>query len=83
MRSNLQRVSSYAKGAVQKRLAAYLILMRTPEASDLELVKKILKASMQEQKPDVQEQNAQVKAFVTSHIYNIIHSNDPETIKYV
>ncbi|CAB1342675.1 unnamed protein product [Coregonus sp. 'balchen'] len=81
VRSNLQRVSSYAKGAVQKRLAAYLILMRTPEASDLELVKKILKASMQEQKPDVQEQNAQVKAFVTSHIYNIIHSNDPETIK--
>uniref|UniRef100_A0A4W5MPT2 Vitellogenin domain-containing protein n=1 Tax=Hucho hucho TaxID=62062 RepID=A0A4W5MPT2_9TELE len=83
VRSNLQRVSSYAKGAVQKRLAAYLILMRTPEASDLELVKKILKASMQEQKPDVQEQNAQVKAFVTSHIYNIIHSNDPETIKYI
>uniref|UniRef100_A0A8C8CZK7 Vitellogenin domain-containing protein n=1 Tax=Oncorhynchus tshawytscha TaxID=74940 RepID=A0A8C8CZK7_ONCTS len=81
VRSNLQRVSSYAKGAVQKRLAAYLILMRTPEESDLELVKKILKASMQEQKPDVQEQNAQVKAFVTSHIYNIIHSNDPETIK--
>uniref|UniRef100_A0A8K9WYG7 Vitellogenin domain-containing protein n=1 Tax=Oncorhynchus mykiss TaxID=8022 RepID=A0A8K9WYG7_ONCMY len=81
VRSNLQRVSSYAKGAVQKRLAAYLILMRTPEASDLEMVKKILKASMQEQKPDVQEQNAQVKAFVTSHIYNIIHSNDPETIK--
>ncbi|CAB1340530.1 unnamed protein product [Coregonus sp. 'balchen'] len=81
VRSNLQRVSSYSKGAVQKRLAAYLILMRTPGASDLELVKKILKASMQEQKPEVQEQNAQVKAFVTSHIYNIIHSNDPETMK--
>ncbi|KAL0965050.1 hypothetical protein UPYG_G00276120 [Umbra pygmaea] len=79
VRSNLQRVTSYAKGAVQKRLAAYLILMRNPEASDLEVVKKVLKASMEEQKPEVQEQNSQVKAFVSSHIYNIIHSNDPET----
>ncbi|XP_030627114.1 apolipoprotein B-100 [Chanos chanos] len=69
VRSNLQRVAQYPKGAVQKRLAAYLILMRSPEASDLELVKKIL----------TQEQNAQVKAFVASHVYNIIHSKDPET----
>lgn len=71
MRSNLQRVSQYAKGAVQKRLAAYLILMRAPEESDLELVKKVL----------TQDQNMQVKAFVASHIYNIISSKDPETQK--
>ncbi|XP_056150457.1 apolipoprotein B-100-like [Lampris incognitus] len=69
VRSNLQRVSQYAKGAVQKRLAAYLILMRNPEASDFEMIKKMLK----------QEQNPQVKAFVTSHIHNIISSTDPET----
>ncbi|KAM3861059.1 apolipoprotein B-100-like [Diretmus argenteus] len=69
VRSNLQRVSQYSKGAVQKRLAAYLILMRNPEASDIELVKKLLK----------QEQNAQVKAFVSSHIYNIISSKDSDT----
>ncbi|XP_010876759.2 apolipoprotein B-100 [Esox lucius] len=80
VRTNLQKVSSYAKGSVQKRLAAYLILMRTPEASDLELLKKILKAPKAD-KPDVEEQNKQVKAFVSSHIYNIIHSNDPETKK--
>ncbi|KAJ7988062.1 hypothetical protein DPEC_G00319740 [Dallia pectoralis] len=80
VRTNLQRVSSYAKGAVQKRLAAYLILMRTPEDGDLELVKKILKAP-QADKTDIEEQNMQVKAFVSSHIYNIIHSNDPETQK--
>ncbi|XP_046905722.1 apolipoprotein B-100-like isoform X3 [Hypomesus transpacificus] len=71
VRSNLQRVSQYAKGAVQKRLAAYLILMRAPEESDLELVKKVL----------TQDQNMQVKAFVASHIYNIISSKDPETQK--
>uniref|UniRef100_A0A7N6AZ36 Vitellogenin domain-containing protein n=1 Tax=Anabas testudineus TaxID=64144 RepID=A0A7N6AZ36_ANATE len=69
VRSNLQRVSQYPKGAVQKRLASYLILMRNPQDSDIELVKKLLK----------QEQNQQIKAFVTSHIYNIISSTDSET----
>lgn len=67
-RSNIQRVALYAKGAVQKRLAAYLILMKKPEASDLEVVRKIL----------TQDQNVQVKSFVASHVYNIIHSRDPE-----
>uniref|UniRef100_A0A3Q3KG36 Vitellogenin domain-containing protein n=1 Tax=Monopterus albus TaxID=43700 RepID=A0A3Q3KG36_MONAL len=71
VRSNLQRVSQYSKGAVQKRLAAYLILMRDPQDSDIEMVKKMLK----------QEQNEQIKAFVTSHIYNIISSTDSETQK--
>ncbi|XP_057678413.1 apolipoprotein B-100-like [Corythoichthys intestinalis] len=71
VRSNLQRVSQYPKGAVQKRLAAYLILMRNPQNSDIEMVKKILKM----------EQNEQVKSFVTSHVYNIISSTDPETQK--
>ncbi|KAJ3607020.1 hypothetical protein NHX12_026535 [Muraenolepis orangiensis] len=69
VRANLQRVSGYAKGAVQKRLAAYLTLMRDPRSSDLEMVKKLLK----------QEQNKQVKAFVTSHIYNIVSSTDPRS----
>ncbi|XP_056219329.1 apolipoprotein B-100-like [Seriola aureovittata] len=71
VRSNLQRVSQYPKGAVQKRLAAYLILMRKPKDSDIEMVKKLLK----------QEQNVQIKGFVTSHIYNIISSTDSETKK--
>lgn len=65
--SNIQRVAQYAKGAAQKRLAAYLILMRKPKDSDLEVVKKIL----------TQEQNMQVKSFVASHIYNILHSKNP------
>ncbi|KAK5884319.1 hypothetical protein CesoFtcFv8_018155 [Champsocephalus esox] len=71
IRSNLQRVSQYPKGAVQKRLAAYLILMRNPQDTDIEIVKKLLN----------QEQNMQIKSFVTSHIYNIISSTDPETMK--
>ncbi|XP_041832055.1 apolipoprotein B-100-like [Melanotaenia boesemani] len=68
-RANLQRVSQYPKGAVQKRLAAYLILMRNPQDSDIEMVKKLL----------TQEQSMQIKAFVSSHIYNIISSTDSET----
>ncbi|XP_041951597.1 apolipoprotein B-100-like [Alosa sapidissima] len=72
VRSNLQRVSQYGKGAVQKRLAAYLMVMRTPEASNIEMVKKIL----------TQDQNVQVKAFVASHVNNIINSNDPQTSKW-
>ncbi|KAL7872224.1 hypothetical protein SRHO_G00072070 [Serrasalmus rhombeus] len=71
VRLNIQRVAQYSKGAVQKRLAAYLLLMRNPEVSDLELVKKILK----------QEQNMQVRSFVSSHIYNIVQSKDQETQK--
>ncbi|KAG7239697.1 hypothetical protein INR49_028633 [Caranx melampygus] len=71
VRSNLQRVTQYNKGAVQKRLAAYLILMRDPADSDIEMLRKLL----------TQEQNAQVKAFVSSHLYNIISSPDVETQK--
>uniref|UniRef100_A0A8C4GUU3 Vitellogenin domain-containing protein n=1 Tax=Dicentrarchus labrax TaxID=13489 RepID=A0A8C4GUU3_DICLA len=71
VRSNLQRVSQYPKGAVQKRLAAYLILMRDPKDSDIEIVKKLLN----------QEQNTQIKSFVSSHVYNIISSTDSETQK--
>ncbi|KAL6485915.1 hypothetical protein MHYP_G00053070 [Metynnis hypsauchen] len=71
VRLNIQRVAQYSKGAVQKRLAAYLLLMRNPVVSDLELVKKILK----------QEQNMQVRSFVSSHIYNIVQSKDKETQK--
>lgn len=71
VRSNLQRVSQYPKGAVQKRLAAYLMLMRDPQDSDFEMLRKLL----------TQEQNTQIKSFVTSHVYNIITSTDSETMK--
>lgn len=56
---------------MQKRLAAYLMLMRNPQDSDMDVLKKLLK----------QEQNVQVKSFVTSHIYNIITSTETEAQK--
>lgn len=67
-RNNLQRVCQYPKGAVQKRLAAYLVLMKDPVNSDFDMVKKMLK----------QEQNEQIKSFVSSHVYNIMTSADSE-----
>lgn len=71
VRKDLQRVCQYPKGAVQKRLAAYLILMKNPVDSDFDMVSKILK----------QEQNEQIKSFVSSHVYNIITSTDAEAQK--
>lgn len=47
------------------------MLMRNPVDSDFEMMKKILK----------QEQNVQIKSFVSSHIYNIISTTDSETQK--
>lgn len=70
-RNHLQRVCQYPKGAVQKRLAAYLILMKNPVDSDFDMVSKILK----------EEQNEQIKSFVSSHVYNIITSTDAEAQK--
>ncbi|KAK7940141.1 hypothetical protein WMY93_003467 [Mugilogobius chulae] len=66
VRSNLQRVSMYPKGAIQKRLAAYLMLMRSAQDSDVDMVRKLLE----------KEQNVEVRSFVTSHINNILSSGD-------
>lgn len=69
VRSNLLRVSQYPKGAVQKRLAAYLTLMKNPQESDIEMVKKLVN----------QEQNIQIKTFVSSHVYNLLTYGDAKT----
>ncbi|XP_062864093.1 apolipoprotein B-100 [Trichomycterus rosablanca] len=57
----------------QKRIAAYLILMRNPE-----VVEKVLKALKFEKNP-------QVKSFVVSHMTNLLDSTDPnlQTVKDV
>lgn len=47
------------------------MLMKDPQDSDMEMLKKLLK----------QEQNVQVKSFVTSHIYNIITSTEASVEK--
>ncbi|NXF85617.1 APOB protein, partial [Eubucco bourcierii] len=49
-----------------KRLAAYLILMKNPSPSDLAKILRVL----------TKEQNEQVKSFVASHISNILNSEE-------
>lgn len=52
---------------VDKRLAAYLMLMRDPSESDISKVVRAL----------LKDKNEQVKSFVASHIANILESADP------
>ncbi|XP_055982548.1 apolipoprotein B-100 [Sorex fumeus] len=52
--------------AGEKRLAAYLMLMRSPSQSDVNEIIKLLP----------REQNEQVKNFVASHIANILKSDE-------
>ncbi|XP_054618355.1 apolipoprotein Bb, tandem duplicate 1 [Dunckerocampus dactyliophorus] len=54
---------------VQKRIAAYLVLMKNPLPS--ELVRLVTALPI--------EENTQFKSFVVSHIVNILSSNEPET----
>ncbi|XP_041105775.1 apolipoprotein B-100-like isoform X2 [Polyodon spathula] len=67
VRSILLRVFQENSGKVQKRVAAYLMLMKQPSQSDLSKVSKAL----------LKERNEQVKSFVASHIANILESEDP------
>ncbi|XP_077147606.1 apolipoprotein B-100 [Ranitomeya variabilis] len=67
-RSALVQVFQDGSSPVQKRLAAYLILMRNPSPSDLRKVVRTL----------YKDDNQQVKNFVASHIVNIQGSDAPE-----
>ncbi|XP_036405176.1 apolipoprotein B-100-like, partial [Megalops cyprinoides] len=55
---------------IQKRVAAYLVLMKNPETADLAQVISAL--------PN--EQDPQTKSFVASHIANILSSTDPASL---
>ncbi|XP_069461985.1 apolipoprotein B-100 [Ambystoma mexicanum] len=57
-----------ANSPVEKRLAAYLMLMKNPAPSDLLRVTRALQ----------RERSEQVKSFVASHIANILNSEAPE-----
>ncbi|XP_061742378.1 apolipoprotein Bb, tandem duplicate 1 isoform X2 [Nerophis ophidion] len=54
---------------VQKRTAAYLILMKNPLPSELEQLASVLPT----------EENTQFKSFVVSHITNVLSASEPET----
>lgn len=51
---------------VEKRLAAYLLLMRGPSSSEIRKIIQLLQL----------EQSEQVKNFVASHIANILNSEE-------
>lgn len=58
---------------MQKRIAAYLVLMKDPQPTELAQVADALP----------KEEDQQVKSFVISHITNILTSTEPETEEYV
>ncbi|XP_076021486.1 apolipoprotein B-100-like [Genypterus blacodes] len=68
-REILMQVLLDSASPLQKRVAAYLVLMKDPQPSELAR----LAAALPE------EQDQQAKSFVISHIANIMSSTDPET----
>lgn len=56
---------------MQKRVAAYLVLMKDPQPADLVPLLSVLG-----------EQDPQFRSFVESHLINIVSSTEPETEGY-
>ncbi|XP_064809610.1 apolipoprotein B-100 isoform X1 [Oncorhynchus masou masou] len=69
VRESLLEVYQDAENPVQKRVAAYLMLMKSPDDA---LLSKVITTLNDEQDP-------QVRSFVASHLDNIQHSDDPKT----
>ncbi|XP_054474008.1 apolipoprotein Bb, tandem duplicate 1 [Anoplopoma fimbria] len=68
-REVLMQVLLDSASPMQKRVAAYLVLMKDPQPTEL--------AQLVDALPN--EQDKQVKSFVISHITNIVSSTEPET----
>ncbi|XP_005731238.1 apolipoprotein Bb, tandem duplicate 1 [Pundamilia nyererei] len=68
-REEFMQVLLDSTSPMQKRIAAYLVLMKNPQLSELARVVNAL--------PNIQDQ--QVKSFVISHITNILSSSGSET----
>ncbi|XP_063351865.1 apolipoprotein Bb, tandem duplicate 1 [Pelmatolapia mariae] len=68
-REEFMQVLLDSTSPMQKRIAAYLVLMKNPQLSEL--------ARMVNALPNIQDQ--QVKSFVISHITNILSSSGSET----
>ncbi|NWU63349.1 APOB protein, partial [Pterocles burchelli] len=65
-RSALLKAFQEGDAPTDKRLAAYLILMKNPSPSDLAKIMRVL----------TKEKNEQVKSFIASHIANILDSEE-------
>ncbi|XP_053345355.1 apolipoprotein Bb, tandem duplicate 1 [Clarias gariepinus] len=68
-RTVLMQVLLDRAAPVQKRIAAYLILMKDPQSAELEQLAAALPS----------DENLQVKSFVISHLTNILSSTSKET----
>ena len=68
-REVLKQVLFDSTSSLQKRIAAYLVLMKDPRHSEL--------VQLADALPN--EQDKQLKSFVISHITNILSSTEPET----
>uniref|UniRef100_A0A0F8C306 Apolipoprotein B-100 n=1 Tax=Larimichthys crocea TaxID=215358 RepID=A0A0F8C306_LARCR len=68
-REVLMQVLLDSASPMQKRVAAYLVLMKDPQSTELAQMADAL----------LNEQDKQVKSFVISHITNILSSTEPET----
>uniref|UniRef100_A0A4W6F6V9 Apolipoprotein Bb, tandem duplicate 1 n=1 Tax=Lates calcarifer TaxID=8187 RepID=A0A4W6F6V9_LATCA len=68
-REVLMQVLLDSASPMQKRIAAYLVLMKDPQPSELAQLAAALPS----------EQDKQVKSFVISHITNLLSSTAPET----
>lgn len=71
MISTLLQQYQDTEAPAQKRIAAYLILMRNPD-----VVEEVLKTVKD-------EKDLQVKSFVVSHITNLLDTEDPNLQMYV
>ncbi|XP_034556005.1 apolipoprotein B-100-like [Notolabrus celidotus] len=70
-REVLMQVLLDGASPMQKRIAAYLVLMKDPQPSELAQLAAALPI----------EQDSQVKSFVISHVTNILSSTAPETLE--
>uniref|UniRef100_G3P552 Apolipoprotein Bb, tandem duplicate 1 n=1 Tax=Gasterosteus aculeatus aculeatus TaxID=481459 RepID=G3P552_GASAC len=68
-RKVLMQVLLDSASPTQKRIAAYLVLMKDPKTTEVAQLADALST----------EQDTQVKSFVISHITNILSSTEPET----
>ncbi|RVE55741.1 hypothetical protein OJAV_G00229140 [Oryzias javanicus] len=68
-RTVLMEVLLNSGNPVQQRIAAYLVLMKDPQTSELTQLDGAL----------ISEEDQQLKNFVMSHIQNILSSTDPDT----
>uniref|UniRef100_A0A671WBY7 Apolipoprotein B-100-like n=1 Tax=Sparus aurata TaxID=8175 RepID=A0A671WBY7_SPAAU len=68
-REVLMQVLLDSASPMQKRIAAYLVLMKDPQPTELSQLADALPS----------EQDTQVKSFVISYITNILSSSEPET----